>query len=120
MVRGLNAAYLLVGVECMAESGIDECVLNYSRLRALGRPQSRNHRSLFNWIWVNKPLAAGYSDFVYQIDDFVCATGSHSNFFEERMQAYFNSSPRSWFKVRRITYLVISRKRDKGRRKVTL
>jgi hypothetical protein len=89
--------------------GIDETLVNYSSILALGRPQKRDYMSLFNWVWNNKPLDEGYFDFSFHIEDFVSAAGrseqgnsEKSKYFESCIQSYFSRYPKSPFKVRNL------------------
>ncbi|KAI9870987.1 MAG: hypothetical protein M1830_003554 [Pleopsidium flavum] len=67
--------------------GIDEMLLREQKLKSMGPPTKRNHRSLFNWIWNLKPLVASETDFIFQEDDFVTlADGQDDSWFDGRVE----------------------------------
>jgi hypothetical protein len=50
---------------------IDDLFLKHVEIRNLCKPTQRDYRSLYNWIFNEKPLKAGYYDFIKHEDDFV-------------------------------------------------
>ena len=88
-------------------NGVDEMLVNYSNILALGSPPKRNYMSLFNWVWNRKPLHNGYYDFVFHIEDFVSVARrseqsnalEKSRYVEDCIQSYLTHVPKSAFKV---------------------
>lgn len=78
---------------------VGDIALNYAQLHALGRPQERNHRCLFNYIVAKRPLAAENRKYVYMKDDFIRIANCRTNYFEESVQHYFGGNQNSIFKV---------------------
>ncbi len=79
---------------------VDDLVLKHSQMQALGRATKRNHRSVFNWIWTNKPLDDGYDDFIFYARDMLAMEGNRSNYFENLVQDKIHTWPFSMFKAR--------------------
>jgi hypothetical protein len=46
-------------------------VLKEAQLRALQRTPNRDHATVFNWLWLYKPVNQGEYDWIYHPDDFV-------------------------------------------------
>lgn len=68
-------------------------------LQSLGKPPSRNHRSYFNWHWTNKPLFAGFYDYIFHASDFVTTSGKRPNYCEELIRDHIDSWPGSPIRV---------------------
>ncbi|PVH80173.1 hypothetical protein DL98DRAFT_515661 [Cadophora sp. DSE1049] len=71
----------------------DEVMLKHAQVQALPRPSSRNHRSVFNWIWTNKPLAKGYDDFIFFANDMVTTKVCGPNYFEDFIKEHVHTWP---------------------------
>ncbi|KAH7308779.1 hypothetical protein BKA65DRAFT_519887 [Rhexocercosporidium sp. MPI-PUGE-AT-0058] len=81
----------------------DELVLRHAQMQALGRPPERVHKALFHWIWQNKPLAAGYWDFIRYEDDFLGIKRDKSSHLEIFIQDRLNTWPWKLMKQHFIT-----------------
>jgi hypothetical protein len=57
----------------------DDFLLKYTDVRALGRPQPRHHRGVYDYILDNRPLYEEDEAFFYPIDDFIMAKRSSGN-----------------------------------------
>jgi hypothetical protein len=79
--------------------GTDDLVLKDSALRALAPAPTRDHLSVFNWIYAEKPLDSGHYDFIYYQDDFVSLPNKPQEGFDDFIKAFLNSSPGSRFQV---------------------
>ncbi|KAG4432374.1 hypothetical protein IFR05_012142 [Cadophora sp. M221] len=86
----------------------DEILLKHAQVEGLARPSSRNHRSVFNWIWTNKPLDKGFDDFIFFANDMVTTKTCESNYFEEFIEENIHTWPVS--KLKR--YLTTKTERD--------
>jgi hypothetical protein len=94
------------GIESLIQR-IDEFLLNFSRIKALGPPRPHNYRSLFRWIFMKGPLAPGYESFILHEKDFVALTPSseygkpldRSNYFEEKVLSHVRNWRNSPFRV---------------------
>tara|TARA_R110002060_G_scaffold34474_2_gene45334 strand:- start:82 stop:438 length:357 start_codon:yes stop_codon:yes gene_type:complete len=84
----------------------DEILLKHAQVQALPRPSTRNHRSVFNWIWTNKPLAKGYDDYIYFANDMVTTKVSRPNYFEEFIEEKVHTWPISMLKVRSVNHIM--------------
>lgn len=63
--------YFLISVNDELIMTLDDLLLKYTSLRSLEPTPERNHRSVYNWIWGEKPLDEGEYDFIYHQEDFV-------------------------------------------------
>ncbi|KAH9224954.1 hypothetical protein DL95DRAFT_452680 [Leptodontidium sp. 2 PMI_412] len=86
----------------------DEILLKHAQVQGLARPSPRNHRSVFNWIWTNKPLDKGFDDFIFFANDMVTTKKCGSNYFEEFIEENIHTWPVS--KLKR--YLTTDTERD--------
>lgn len=82
-----------------AEPMTDEILLKHAQVQGLARPSPRNHRSVFNWIWTNKPLDKGFDDFIFFANDMVTTKTCGSNYFEEFIEENIHTWPVSKLKV---------------------
>ncbi|PVH80175.1 hypothetical protein DL98DRAFT_532376 [Cadophora sp. DSE1049] len=88
-----------------------ELVQRHAQMQALGRPPQRSHRSLYNWIWQNKPLAPGYWDFILYEDDFLSINGDSTSYFETFLQDRLQDWPWKLLKP----HLVTDAEREKAK-----
>ena len=84
----------------------DEILLKHAHVQALPRPSTRNHRSVFNWIWTNKPLAKGYDDCIYFANDMVTTKVSRPNYFEDFIEEKIHTWPIPMLKVRGVNQVI--------------
>ncbi|KIN08807.1 hypothetical protein OIDMADRAFT_23563 [Oidiodendron maius Zn] len=75
--------------------GTDDILLKDSSLRALAPALARDHLSVFNWIYAEKPLDVGQYDFIYHRDDFVSLPNKPQEGFDDLIKAFLNRSPGS-------------------------
>jgi hypothetical protein len=61
----------------IADISEDELLLKDHQLRTLEKTSGRNHRSVFHWIWGQKPLDVGEYDFIFHKNDFVSVAGEN-------------------------------------------
>lgn len=55
----------------VTDTSTDNLLLNEQKLRELGSPSQRDHRSVLHWIVDRKPVGWGQYDWIFHIDDFV-------------------------------------------------
>lgn len=79
--------------------GTDDILLKDSSLRALAPAPARDHLSVFNWIYAEKPLDVGQYDFIYHRDDFVSLPNKPQEGFDDLIKAFLNRSPGSRIQV---------------------
>lgn len=49
-------------------------IFNFREIRKMGSVEDINHKSLFNWIMIEKPLGVGERDFIYEAYDSIPLT----------------------------------------------
>ncbi|KAH7308753.1 hypothetical protein BKA65DRAFT_172882 [Rhexocercosporidium sp. MPI-PUGE-AT-0058] len=76
----------------------DEILLKHAQAQGLARPSQRNHYSVFNWIWTNKPLDKGFDDFIFFAYDMVTTKTAGTNYFEEFIEDNIHTWPISKLK----------------------
>jgi hypothetical protein len=77
-------------------------VLEYSKVRALGKCEERDHRAMHNWMWKESPLREGYRDFIFHEGDFVPIvkrTEKNSTFIEDLIRSYVARNPESFVRI---------------------
>ena len=57
----------------------DDKLLKYADVKALGRPQFRHHRGVYDYILDNRPLYEEDEAVFYPFDDFILAKRSSNN-----------------------------------------
>jgi hypothetical protein len=60
----------------MVNLDIDELVFHMHQMGSLGSPRTRNHRSVFNWIYNEKPINKDEDRFIYHKGDLVTLSKS--------------------------------------------
>lgn len=81
---------------------LDDILLKDTALRALAPTPVRDHLSVFNWIYGEKPLDKDQYDFIYHQDDFVSLSGKPQKGFDNLIEAYLNRSYGSRIQVESI------------------
>ncbi|KAI9817249.1 MAG: hypothetical protein M1827_001362 [Pycnora praestabilis] len=72
----------------------DDLLTREWKLRGITKPTRRNYRSLFNWVWNNKPLAEDETDFTFLEEDFVSlAHGQENSPFDGYVEDLIQKSP---------------------------
>jgi len=83
---------------------LDDFLLKYMEVKALGKPTKRDQRSIQRWISDHAPLVDEESDFILYFDDLVTAK-SHlnstapSNTIEDTIESYMANNPNSHLTV---------------------
>jgi hypothetical protein len=81
---------------------VDDILLKDASLRALPPTPVRDHLSVFNWIYGEKPLDKDQYDFIYHQDDFVSLTNRPQKGFDNFIETYLNRSHGSCIQVKSI------------------
>jgi hypothetical protein len=74
-------------------------LLQHQQIKALPRTPDRDHKSVFRWIWSEKPVDEGEYDWIYLVKDFISLVPPDRNQFESFVRSYIDFRPISWFKV---------------------
>ncbi|KUJ14420.1 uncharacterized protein LY89DRAFT_784367 [Mollisia scopiformis] len=101
------------------ESDIEEELLKYTTLlekfafvKSLSPTPTRDHNSVFKWIWSNNPVDPGEDDWIFHADDFASIVTPRRNRFESFILSHLDGWPNSWFKKMLQTSKQLSQTKD--------
>ena len=65
----------------------------------MDKTPAKDHNSVFQWIWANKPLDDNEFDWIFYPEDFVSMVPPRQNRFEDFIRNHLDAQPKSYFKV---------------------
>ncbi|KAH8663439.1 hypothetical protein BGZ60DRAFT_529714 [Tricladium varicosporioides] len=77
----------------------DTLLERFRIIKSMNPTPTRDHDSLFKWIFANKPLDELEYDWIWDFNDFVSLTPPRKNRFERFILSHLDERPDSWFKA---------------------